>query len=60
MGIEINFYCLLFTDVWDVSPPSGKSYINVILENGCIVREVKRTAVQEQCFEYASWSHAAA
>jgi len=36
MGIEkyqvksFNFYCLLFTEVWDVSPPSVLSYMNVI------------------------------
>lgn len=38
---SFNFYCLLFTEVWDVSPPSGKSYINVIFFGKSIVMRGK-------------------
>ena len=34
---SFNFYCLLFTEVWDVSPPSGSHTLMYFLVN--VLRE---------------------
>jgi len=47
-----NFYCLLFTEVWDVSPPSGKSYINVTFGK-CNCNEGEAQQCEICCSGYA-------